>query len=346
MAVIRATSTELPQYSYSRDDIITIGARWLRDSPHELALFQRFVSSSQIDERHFAVPLETILNLGGPRERASHFQTEGRPLLARTLSGLLNKTQTEAQFIDHLIFTSCSAPTIPALDALVIDDVELRRSVARIPLYQHGCAGGVIGLAIAQRVISPGEQAVVASLELCSLVYQAKDLTGGNLVGSAIFGDGAAAVLVTSDGDGLAICDARSHLVPHSAHLMGYNSEDDGPHLRLDRALPQALARHAPPFIKSFLGDHGLSPGDITWWLFHPGGVKVLSALEEAFSIKRPQSRWSWEVLERYGNMSSSSILFVLDAFLKSRVVRSGDRVCIVGVGPGLTIESILLQER
>lgn len=89
---------------------------------------------------------------------------------------------------------------------------------------------------------------------------------------------------------------------------MGYNSEDDGPHLRLDRALPHALAHHTPPFINELLADNGLSPSQISWWLFHPGGVKVLAALEEAFEIERHRSRWAWEVLERYGNMSSASV--------------------------------------
>jgi len=346
MAVIRATSTRLPNHSYSKADICAVGDRWLKDSPHELELFKRFVTSSQITQRHFAVPLETILALGGPAARSQHFQKHARPLLAGTISQLLAETDIEPGKIDHLIFTSCSSPTIPAIDVGVIDDLGLPRSVSRIPVYQHGCAGGVVGLAMAHRVLGSDETAVVSSAELCSLVYQSADLTGGNLVGSAIFGDGAAAALLQDKGPGLAIIDARSHLVPESAHLMGYNSEDDGPHLRLDRALPQALAHHAPPFIAEFLADNGLSPAQISWWLFHPGGVKVLAALEEAFKIQRHRSRWAWEVLERYGNMSSASVLFVLDAFMKSATARANDSVCMVGVGPGLTIEAILLRQQ
>lgn len=346
MAVIRGVTTSLPQYKYSKQDICAVGAEWLKDSPHELELFQRFVQSSQISERHFAVPLETILALSGPHERAAHFQEQGRPLLSRTIANLLTGAELSPTSVDHLIVTSCSAPIIPAIDVAVVDDLSLRRSISRVPVYQHGCAGGVIGLAMAHRLLQPNERAIVAAVELCSLVYQSGDLTGGNLVGSAIFGDGAAAVLVDSEGPGLSVTAARSHLVPNSAHLMGYNSEDDGPHLRLDRALPQALSQHAPPFIRKFLGDNGLAPADINWWLFHPGGVKVLAALEEAFQIERSRSRWAWEVLERYGNMSSASILFVLEAFLTSRVTKPGDRACIVGVGPGLTIEAIILEHR
>lgn len=346
MAVIRGVTTRLPEHAYLKEDICAVGAQWLKDSPHELELFQRFVQSSQITQRHFAVPLETILAMGGPHERAAHFQEHARPLLSRAIADLLTEAKAPPDSIDHLIVTSCSAPIIPAIDVAVIEDLELRRSISRVPIYQHGCAGGVIGLAMAERLLKSTERAVVAAAELCSLVYQSGDLTGGNLVGSAIFGDGAAAVLLEGSGAGLTITSAQSHLVPHSAHLMGYKVEDDGPHLRLDRALPQSLARYAPSFITEFLRENEASPTDIDWWLFHPGGVKVLAALEEAFQIKRQQSRWAWEVLERYGNMSSASILFVLEAFLASNVIEQGQRACIVGVGPGLTIEAILLEQR
>lgn len=345
MAVIQRVITRLPEHTYSKQDICSVGAEWLKDSPHELELFQRLVQSSQINQRYFAVPLEKILTLSGPRERAALFQEYAQPLLTKTIATLLTETSTPAESIDHLIVTSCSAPVVPAIDVAVIDDLSLRRSVSRVPIYQHGCAGGVIGLAMAHRLLKPTERAIVAAAELCSLVYQSRDLTGGNLVGSAIFGDGAAAVLVDGTGPGLNITAARSHLVPHSAHLMGYNSEDDGPHLRLDRALPQALSRYAPPFISGVLADHSMTPADIDWWLFHPGGVKVLAALEDAFGINRPSSRWAWEILERYGNMSSASILFVLDAFLASQVIQPGQKACIVGVGPGLTIEAIILEQ-
>jgi len=345
MASIRAVSTVLPKYEYSRDDICKVGDAWLSDAPHQRDLFLRFVSSSQISRRHFAIPLEQILGLTGAGERSKLFQSYGRPLLKDVAALLLQNNGTNAQDIDHLIFTSCSAPVIPSIDVGLVDDLEFRRSVNRIPVYQHGCAGGVIGLAIASRVLKPKEKAILAAVELCSLVYQARDLTGGNLVGSAIFGDGAAAVLLDSDESaGLRIVDSCSHLVPDSAALMGYNSEDDGPHLRLDRALPQALTENAPPFLRSFLAKQQLQIQDIKWWLFHPGGVKVLAALENALNINRDRSRWSWEVLERFGNMSSCSILFVIESFLRSEAIKPGELACVVGVGPGLTIEAVLLQ--
>jgi alkylresorcinol/alkylpyrone synthase len=346
MAVVRAVSTALPAHAHSREDIHRVGAQWLENSPHNRELFLRFVDNSRIEQRHFAIPLETILTLKGTKERAEHFQREGRPLLRTVINDLLDSQDLAPREIEHLIFTSCSSPTIPSIDASVVGDVGMKPSIKRIPVYQHGCAGGVVGLGIAHRILKESELCLLAAVELCSLVYQQDDLSGGNLVGSAIFGDGAAAVLLAPSGAGLRIVDAQSHLVPDSVHLMGYGIEDDGPHLRLDRALPQALAKHAPPFVTNFLKSHGLTHHDISGWLFHPGGVKVLAALESAFSIPRERARWAWDVLERYGNMSSASVLFVLQAFMQSRVAKTGDRICMLGVGPGLTIEAILFEQQ
>lgn len=346
MAVISQTATLLPEFVYEKEDILAVSAEWLRDVPHERELFDRFISSSQIIRRHFAIPLEMITQLNGAEFRAETFKTEGRKLLSGVVSKLLEKSSRSAQDIDHLLFTSCSSPTIPAIDVGMIDDLHFSGGVNRVPIYQHGCAGGIIGLALANRLIREGECAVLSSVELCSLIYQAEDLSGGNLVGSAIFGDGAAAIYLADQGEGLKFISSQSHLIPKSAHLMGYDVRDNGSHLRLDRSLPQALALNAPPFLRNVLQTIGKSPEDIDWWLFHPGGVKILSALEETFSIRRAKSRWAWEVLERYGNMSSASILYVLESFMDSQTAQPGDLVCMLGVGPGLTIETILLEQQ
>lgn len=345
MASITASATTLPKHAYSKADICLVGDRWLADAPRERELFRRFVDSSRIEQRYFGIPLEEILGLGGSGERAARFEQAARPLLTQTIATLLQIGKKAPEKVDHLLFTSCSSPSIPAIDVGAIDDLGLRQSINRLPIYQHGCAGGIIALAMASRLVKEGEIAIVSSAEMCSLVYQQRDLTGGNLVGSAIFGDGAAAVLIEANGAGTEIVAAQSYLIPNSRDLMGYTIEDDGAHLRLDRALPQALAHHAPNFLRQFLAQHSLKPEEIKWWLFHPGGVKILTVLEETLGIERERARWSWEALEQYGNMSSASILFVLDLFRQSSVARSGDLICMVGVGPGLTIESILLRE-
>jgi alkylresorcinol/alkylpyrone synthase len=184
----------------------------------------------------------------------------------------------------------------------------------------------------------------LASVELCSLVYQGADLQAGNIVGSAIFGDGAACVVISPDRGSLRIVDSQSFLIPNTSDLMGYDIFDDGTHLRLDREIPQALLSAAPRAIDEFLDNVGLSSSDVRWWLFHPGGAKILSSLEETLSVSRAQTRWSWESLRDHGNMSSASILFALKGFLDDKEFSSGDRMVMLGVGPGLTLQLNLFE--
>jgi alkylresorcinol/alkylpyrone synthase len=143
---------------------------------------------------------------------------------------------------------------------------------------------------------------------------------------------------------GLAVVGHQSFLVPNSRHLMGYDIFDDGFHLRLDRELPKALASEAPEQVRRFLAQFGMTHEDINFWLFHPGGAKILDFLEETFALKSEQARWSRDVLREVGNLSSATILFVLKAFLDSKVAARGDKVLMVGVGPSLTIELILFE--
>jgi alkylresorcinol/alkylpyrone synthase len=212
--------------------------------------------------------------------------------------------------------------------------------IDRVPLYQHGCAGGAAGLALASR-LAP---AYVASVELCSLVFQSEDLRGGNVVGSALFGDGAACAAITDADNGLVFRDTRSWVLPESTHLMGYELLNDGAHLTLDRELPSVLADFAPDAIRAFVARSGLSTRDIQWWLFHPGGTKILNILEQCFELRRTQTHWSWDVLARYGNMSSATILFVLAEFMKDAPCADGDFVLVAGIGPGLVLQLLLLQ--
>jgi alkylresorcinol/alkylpyrone synthase len=123
---------------------------------------------------------------------------------------------------------------------------------------------------------------------------------------------------------------------------MGYDIRDDGTHLRLDREVPHCLARCAPDFVRSFLDEQHLSTDDVGWWIFHPGGAKILHALESSFNLTRDRTRWGWDVLKENGNMSSASVLFALAAFIRDAPFRTGDKALMLGVGPGLTLEAIL----
>ncbi len=346
MPSIRSVGTALPKYEYRNSDILSAAKVWLANQPTEMALFERFVASAQTEKRFFIQPLDAILELGGMSKRSAMFEDVGVNLGAESLLKAVETAKLDPAEIDSFIFTSCSSPVIPSIDANIMERMNLSRSVNRLPIYQHGCAAGVIGLSLANRFAQSGEQVALTSVELCSLGFQFNDYTAGNLVGSAIFGDGSASVVVSPDNDGMVFVDSQSVLTKDSRHLMGYDLYDDGAHLRLNKELPGFLAKYVPPLTHTFLERNGMQAKDVKWWLFHPGGVKILNCLEQSFALDPEQAPWARTALREYGNLSSSSILFVTSEFLKSKAYKDRDRVMMVGVGPGLTVELILFEMR
>jgi alkylresorcinol/alkylpyrone synthase len=341
MSSIAAVSTALPKFRFTREQITEEAKRWLSAKPQESKVFERFLSAVKIDSRSFVMPLDAIVALGGMSQRAEVFEREGLPLGQAAVTSVLSAADIKPKDIDAIIFTSCTGSLIPTLDTHLINTLGFNPSVLRVPIYQYGCAGGASGLALAHELCKAGKRVLLASVEICSLEFQRGDVSGGNLLGAALFSDGAAAVIITPEQKGVQVIDSTSILIPNSQPLMGYDMCDDGPHLRLLKELPSVLAaasrEHIPPFLKK----HGLTPKDVTSWLFHPGGVKILEVLEEAFELKRSQAQWSWDVLAQYGNMSSATALFVLDGYMKDA---PPGYALMLGVGPGLSVQLLLMK--
>lgn len=344
MPSVSSIGTALPEYRYSLEQVRQIGKTWLADYPDKLELFDRLLVSSRSGSRSFVLPADKLLSLNGLQHRGELFEQAAPALGAQAIETALRQCRVDSRGISSLLFTSCSCPSIPSIDALIVEQAALRRTVRRIPIYQHGCAGGVVGLQLAAKLSGEHETVALASVELCSLVFQPGNPRPEQLVGSAIFADGAACAIISPEETGLVFRDSESYLVPESRHLMGYDLLDDGFHLRLDRELPQVLARTAPERVRQFLSRNGLAVEEIAYWLFHPGGMKVLDFLQSAFALRPEQSRWSRDVLCSVGNLSSATILFVLRNFLEEKVASPGDNIVMMGVGPGLTLELILFS--
>lgn len=346
MPSIRAIGTALPGYGYNRAEIAAAANVWLAGDPAKRDAFQRFLASSKTDRRHFVIPAEAVLSLNGMHGRAELFEQEGPPLGVAAVSNALGLAGLRPEHIATLLFTSCSCPSIPAIDALILERAGFPRTTARIPIYQHGCAGGVVGLGIASELAKLGRPVLLNAVELCSLVFNSRTPSPAELVGSAIFADGAACAVISPEDSGFAIVARESFLIPDSRHLMGYDLLDDGFHLRLDRDLPRILGATAPDRVHQFLQKNALTSDKVKYWLFHPGGVKILNFLESAFTLSPEQAHWSRDVLQTVGNLSSATVLFVLDQFLRSRLIKLGEYALMVGIGPGLTLELILFQQR
>lgn len=344
MPSINEVFTSVPSNQLKQSEAPSVAKFWLEKDPEILAKFNRIASSSGVSNRHFIVPAAQTLSLEGLKQRSELFEELGEPLLKVSLEPALEKSGLEPSEFAYYIFTSCSIPIIPSLDAKMILNSNLSRTISRIPIFQHGCAAGVIGLALGCKLAKLGKPVVLSSLELCSLVFQTNDNRGSQLVGAAIFADGAASLVISPSDGKLNYIDSMSYLIPESREIMGYDLFDDGFHLRLSRELPSLLIKELPQTIDSFLNAHSLSKSDIDYWLFHPGGKKILDHIEVLFNLSPEQCHWARDVLRENGNMSSATILFVLNQFLKEGVLNPNQKVLIVGIGPGLTIELILFE--
>jgi len=343
MSSIVSTGSALPSHRTDNIAIHEAASYWLKDSPHEFELFKRFLSASHTEYRNFIIPPLEVVKLGGQESRSQLFEAEAPKLASEALKKALSASNISADELDGLIFTSCSCPLIPSIDTLLIDEFKMRPDILRIPAYQFGCAGGVIGLGLAHRLLQSLKNIAVVSTELCSLVFQPSNHSASHLVGAALFGDGAAATILSSSRKSrFEIIDHQSYLIPKSSFLMGYDIRDTGSHLRLDKQLPAFLVEYAPRLIDQFLTKHSLHRADVPWWLFHPGSSKILAYLDEILGLQEHQSIWSKEVLRSSGNLSSATILMVIEEFLKSDSPKTGDYTMTVGIGPGLTIEIIL----
>ena len=236
MATILGAESLSPQYNNSIDEVARGASEWLIESPSSRAFFERMLVNSHTVQRRYIMPVNEIVSLGGDKSRGEIFEKVALQMGATVANRLLAAFPEEKASIDHLIFISCSCPILPTLDGPLIEQLQLSPRTRRIPIYQYGCAGGVAGLALAHQLCNNGGNVLLVSVELCSLVFRRNDLTPANLVGSAIFADGASAALITpSSPKGLRIVDTRTSVVPNTRHLLGYDVCDDGAHLRLHR---------------------------------------------------------------------------------------------------------------
>lgn len=342
MVSIEVVGTAVPEYQYSTEELLLTALEWLKESDWKQELIRRFFSSSLASSRAFALPAPDLLHLRGMSERAKLYDELVPALASRAGARALAQWQGE---IGVSLFTSCSCPVIPAPDGILLDNLGLSRTILRLPIYQSGCAGGVVGLSAATRFASGGSTVLLTAAELCSLVFQPQDTSPTQLVGASLFGDGAASVVVSPGENGPLIIEATSsYLIPESRHIMGYDLLDDGHHLRLDKGLPALLENSVNDIVSAFLEDNDVGMEEIRWWLFHPGGAKILNGLVELFHLEREQCRFAYDVLRKHGNMSSATILFVIQEFLEQRAERRGDRALVMGIGPGLSVELILLR--
>lgn len=346
MPVIRAVSHAFPPHVVSQDEVRQAIDRLFAGKMPGLEPLLRVFDTSGVEARHLMMPLSWYLSAPSREERNRVYLEQGEELAFRAAADVLGRAGWQGWEIDHVIFVSSTGLATPTMDARLINRLGLPSSTTRLPLWGLGCAGGAAGLARARDycLAHPEARVLLVALECCSLTFMPGDRSRKNLVAAAIFGDGAAAALVAGDetGEGgIRITATASKLFPDSYDLMGWEFAEEGMRLVLSPRLPLAVRELLPDLVDDFLAEEGLSRRDLGFYVTHPGGAKVLEAYREALELPAERLSLAREVLRRYGNISSASVLVVLERWLDER--REGGYGLLSAFGPGFSAEMSLL---
>jgi alkylresorcinol/alkylpyrone synthase len=345
---IAAVGRALPDHYYDQKQLLKALKRVWSHRFHNAARLEQLHQNVQVDGRHLALPIDEYEKLDSFTAANDAFVRCAVPLGARALSDGLGQTGLSPQAIDHLFCVSVTGIATPSIDARLANRMGLRRDLKRTPIFGLGCVAGAAGIARAADYLRghPDEVVALLSVELCSLTLQQEDLSIPNLIASGLFGDGAAAVILTGSnlaGDGPEILATRSVFYPGTEHVMGWDVTASGFRVILSGEVPQ-MALGIRPDVDDFLEDCGLGLGDIESFVCHPGGPRVLEAFERALDRPREAFELTWKSLARVGNLSSASVLMVLGDTIAERRPARGSYGLMISMGPGFCAELVLLR--
>lgn len=334
--------TALPEHVLTLQQMKDALSELYGGDPRFLKRLHRIVENTGIERRHLCADPDYLKRPRPLGETSEVYLEHAVTLAERAARAALDEAGVRPRDIDLVLVTSCTGVPIPSVDADLVDLLGLRPDVVRLPITQMGCAGGAIGLARAADVLRGlgGGHALTVAVELPSLTFQRDDVSMANMVSTCIFGDGAAAaVLGTDEGPGLRLEAKRSFHFPNSRHLMGFELEDGGFHIVLDREVPDAIRDQFPPVLEAFLAEQGRSLEDLSFHALHPGGHKILRAIEDRLGMGEGGAEDSRAVLREVGNLSSATVLFVLRRILDRAPPAPGQRGLLAAFGPGFMAE-------
>jgi len=336
-----ALATAVPPYTLDQSDVARRAAQ-LFEGRRDIARLMPVFENTGIERRYSCVPIDWYGEPHGWADRTKLYVDNAVALFEKITLDLLAQAKLKRDDIDMIVVSSTTGIATPSLDALVVERMGLRRDIRRLPIFGLGCAGGVIGLARAADLAkaNPGSKILFLVVELCALTFRKDDISKSNIVATALFGDGAAGAILSTDGTGPEIGAGGEYTWPNSLDIMGWEVEEDGLKARFAQSIPALVASDFKSILHSYLQKNDLKQADINGFACHPGGAKVLDALEDAFGIARGALEESRSVLRDFGNMSAVTALFVLARMDWRDRAR---RTLMTALGPGFSAVFLMI---
>jgi alkylresorcinol/alkylpyrone synthase len=350
MPFIYYAQTTFPENEYKQDEIKKLVSNLWHDKEE---LINQFFASTGVTKRNLALPLTQYHKLGHFGDRNNFWKKEAVKLQTKNVKEIFEKVKINSEDIKLMASVNTTGLCVPSLEALVMNQTPIGHNTKRMPIFGLGCLGGVAGINRVNDYLrgAPEEAALVLVTELCSLTYQLTDCSIANLVGSALFGDGAGAVLMLGDQHPLTqsaplqILNTKSFFYPDTEHYMGWKMVESGFEIELSNEIPNLVRSVVGKNISEFISECKKERSEISFFIAHPGGPKVLDALIEAIEGKKDDFALSWKSLADHGNVSSVSVINVLEETLNRRDIRKGDMGIMLAMGPAFSLELSLVKK-
>jgi alkylresorcinol/alkylpyrone synthase len=356
MSIIASVHGVLPTNRYPQATITEKFSKLVSPSGSQRGAIERIHQATGVQYRNLSLPLDDYQDLLGFGSTNNEFIRVGIELGQQAIEGALTKAQVKASDVGLIISTSVTGIAVPSIDSRLIPQLNFRPDIKRLPIFGLGCIAGATGIARVHDYLlgDPDGVAILLSVELCSLTVQRDDLSMANIIASGLFGDGAAAVVMLGERRALSmgvhgprVVASQSRVYEESENAIGWDIKETGFHIVLSAEVPQLVQARIDSDVTEFLAKNNLKKSDITYWVVHPGGPKVITAAAHALSLSDEQLALTWKSLAAQGNLSSASILHLLQDIIygsQESPPQVGSNGLLISMGPGFATELVLVR--